>query len=113
MTVDSFSGSCHALPVVSRTELEQSSYSLSPPQCWSDSQHANTSRPTDIMTSLIDSYLLSCATKSHDVIETSDGDDGDDGDDHDDCYEKRLAGASTVSVRLDTLGRALTAFYLH
>ena len=65
------------------------------------------------MTSLIDSYLLSCATKSHDVIEISDGDDGDDGDDHDDCYEERLAGASTVSVRLDTLGRALTAFYLH
>ena len=54
------------------------------------------------MTSLIDSYLLSAPTKSHQVIETSDDDDDD--RDNDDSYVERLAASSsTSSVRLNTL----------
>ena len=56
------------------------------------------------MTSLIDSYLLSAPTKSHQVIETSDDDDDDDDRDNDDSYVERLAASSsTSSVRLNTL----------
>ena len=59
------------------------------------------------MSSLIQSYLLSCPAKTHDVIETSDDD-----DDNHDSFDERLAGANTTtSVRLNTQRQIKLNFY--